>query len=197
MLSTHQDSPTGVVTHLLQQAARREPGAEHRLWDQVFPVCLTLAEDLLRRDRLGRHLHPRDLVSLAFLKLTGDQLPQCPNRKSFYAIATRAMRQAMIETARKLMGRNGDHPMPLPAEHLAELPDGATWQPADVLALEEALVALAREAPRTARVLELRFYSHLQVGEIAAMLGVSRRTATQELHDALVWLGQRLGGHGR
>lgn len=192
-----RQDPAGVVTRALQEIAAGRPDAEHRLWELVYPACLTAAEQLLRNDRVGRHLHPRELVHLCFLKLTGGQMPPCPDRRAFFALASRAMRQAMIETARKVLGRHGDRVVAqLDDERLEQLEQGARWQATDVLALEEALVELARISPRRARALELRFYSHLKVGEVADVLQVSRRLATQELSDGLVWLTERLSGPG-
>lgn len=193
MLHPQPRIPATIVTRTLQEVIAGVPGAEHRLWELVFPTCVEIARRELHGDRMSRFLHPRELVNMAFLKLTDGQMPPCPDRHAFFALASRAMRQAMIETARKVLGRNGDRASAqVPDRRLAELEQGAAWQANDVLALEEALVDLARVDPRKARTLELRFYSHLKVHEIAEVLGVARRTATQDLSEALVWLAARL-----
>lgn len=194
MRAMHRGLPPQVVTRLLRDVVSGSAGAEERLWQLVFPICLDIATQTLARDRLSRLLHPRELVNLAYLKLTGSRMPPCPDRSSFFGLAARAMRQAMVDTARSIVA-GGPSSLGEVAEHSVtdRRREGGDWRPEDLLSLEAALVELARETPRRARILELRFFSNLKVHEIARIVGVCRRTATQELHDGLVWLTHRLG----
>ena len=170
-------------------------GAGQDLESQAMPVVYeelrSIAEASLRHARRAEDLQPTALVHEAYVKLLGDHGSQVRDRKHFYALAAKAMRQLSVDhaRARKAQKRGGDRA----AVTLDEAVAHCAGLPLDMLDLDEALSELADLDPREARVVELRFFAGLSMEEIADALEVSVPTVEREWRAARAWLGRRLG----
>ncbi|HEX5004591.1 MAG TPA: ECF-type sigma factor [Gemmatimonadales bacterium] len=144
----------------------------------------------VRRGEAGVTLSPTALVNEAWIKLA-DSPPQIPlSRLHFTRIAARAMRQVLIEAARRRNARkrNDGQAWVTFDEALAAAPACAD----DLLALDEALERLAQLSPRQALMVECRFFGGLDVQETAALLEVSEATVLRDWRAAKAWLAVEL-----
>jgi RNA polymerase sigma factor (TIGR02999 family) len=142
----------------------------------------------------GLSLTPTALVHEAYLRLVRNQDPGWEGRRHFFGAAAQAMREILIEQARRKgrLKRGG-------GARRVELSEGLAWiePPADdVLALDEAIQQLQAEDPRLAEIVMLRYYSGLSVEETAAAVGVSVSTLTRDWRYARAWLAGVLGEAG-
>jgi len=164
------------------------------LLPEVYAELRRLAEALTGRLRPGQTLQATALVHEAFLRLVGDRDPGWEGRRHFFGAAAQAMRQILIDQARRKGARKHGG-----GRHRVDLAEGLAYveQPADdVLALDEAIQALQAEEPALAEVVLLRYYAGLGVAEAAAVLGQSASTVKRDWRRARAWLGRRLGERG-
>jgi RNA polymerase sigma-70 factor, ECF subfamily len=158
-----------------------------RLFSLVYEELRGLAANVLRSEQ-GKHLTPTTLVHEAWLKLARSPELAQTSRLHFRRVAARAMRQVLVEAARRRnTARRGgpqlfvtfDEALPgaLP------LPDAR-----DILALDHALDSLSRISERQARLVEGRFFGGLEMSELADLLEVSEATVTREWRSARAWL---------
>lgn len=147
----------------------------------------------VRRDDPGATMNPTALVNEAWLKLAGSPGLAHTSPLHFKRIAARAMRQVLVESARRRhAGKRGSGVVPVT---LDESLDGGSAG-ADVLALDAELERLAALSPRQAKVVEGRFFGGLEMHEIAELLGVSEATVLRDWRAARAWLARELaGGH--
>ena len=146
----------------------------------------------VRRDEPGATLSPTDLVNEAWLKLAGS--PQVANTSplQFRRIAARAMRQVLVEAARRRKAtKRGGGAFPVTFDDALDVPVGG---PDDILGLDEALDELARLSPRQALIVESRFFGGLGMAEIGELLGVSEATVLRDWRAARAWLARALQG---
>jgi RNA polymerase sigma factor (TIGR02999 family) len=180
------------ISRLLDAAAAGEPKATAELLPLVYDELRRLAAVRMASEPPGHTLQPTALVHEAFLKLVGPVPGAIWNgRTHFYAAAAEAMRRILIDHARrKQRVRHGggrkrvDFPE---AEVVAEAP------PHDLLALDEALTRFAAADPRKAELVRLRYFAGLSLEEAAALLGISRATATRHWTYARAWLFDAIG----
>ena len=146
----------------------------------------------VRRDDGSATITPTMLVNEAWLKLAGSPWVARTSPLHFRRIAARAMRQVLVEAARrrKRLKRGGTAVMVTFDESLRATTDTAD----DVLALDAALDALAEFSPRQATVVESRFFGGLGTSETAMMLGVSEATVLRDWRAARAWLAVEMGG---
>jgi RNA polymerase sigma factor (TIGR02999 family) len=136
-------------------------------------------------------LSPTALVHEAWLKLAKSPQVAVTSRLHFKRIAARAMREVLVEAARRRNAqKRGVGVILLTLDDSNDI-SGSPEQ--DVLALDEALQELARLEPHHAALVEYRFFGGLEFGEIASALGVSEATVFREWRVARAWLKQRLG----
>lgn len=186
---TEPDAATpGEVTQLLQRVRGGEPEAFNRLFPMVYGELRQAAARLLRNERPGHTLHPTDLVHEAYLKLAGRVEADWQNRAHFFGIAARAMRQILVDHARRRNAakRGGGDPQVL------DLPTGFGLPFDELLALDDALDRLDRESSRLRQVVEYRFFGGLTEEEVATLLGVTTRTAQRDWVKARAWLHKEL-----
>jgi len=178
------------VTRLLEAWREGDAGAGDRLFALVYDDLRALARRQLARLRPGQTLAPTALVHEAYLRFSDRSAPHAVNRQHFLGIAARAMRHIVIDHVRRTRAkkRGGGVHVPLESGALAA-PDGSAL---DLLALDEALAALERLDPRQARVVELRFFAGLEMGEIASALEISERTSKREWQKARAFLSMAL-----
>ena len=181
----------GEVTHLLRAARAGDGNALEQVLPLVYEELRRLARRHLRSEADGHTLHATELVHETYLKLLGGTPPDAENRPHLLAMASRAMRQLLVDHARgrKAQKRGGDWVR-------TTLGDGALvldTTPEELLALDEALQELD---PRQREVVECRFFGGMEESEIAVVLGVSERTVRRDWVKARAWLYTRLYPEG-
>lgn len=178
------------VTRLLTAIGQGDEAARSKLWRLVYDELHHVARRQLAREAPGRTLQPTSLVHEVFLRLTAGGAVQFENRRHFFGAAARAMRQIRIDDARR-RGRvkrgGGKRPGVVDQE-----PAVFDQDPAQVLAVDEALKRLEQMDPRKAEVVTLRYFTGLTEEETAAALDLSRRTVQMEWRLAKAWLHREL-----
>src|SRR5262245_55613910 len=164
----------GDLTAILNEARSGGADARERLVRAIYAELRRTAGGLMRRERPGHTLQTTALVHEALLRLLDvDTLADVPNRRYLFA-AAQAMRQVLVDHARRRHARKRDgNRVRVPLDQVLA---GFDEQGLDVIALHEALERLARDHPRPAQVVELRFFGGLSVPEVAATLAVSDTT---------------------
>ncbi len=166
---------------------------DRRFLDELFTATYEELRRLaasVREDDPSATLNPTALVNEAYIKLA-DSLRLTPeSRLHFKRIAARAMRQVLVEAARRRRAqkRGGDYAIVTLDERTAATITTAE----DLLSLEEALQGLARMQPRQAMMVEYRFFGGLDLAETAELLGVSEATLLRDWRAARAWLAQEL-----
>ena len=175
-----------------EDRSRAEPLAAAELLPALYTELRDLAAALTARLPPGQTLQPTALVHEAYLRLVGDRDPGWVGRRHFFGAAARAMRDILIEQARRKGARKHGG-----GARRVELTEGlALIEPPaeDLLALDEAMQHLQAEEPRLGEVVLLRFYAGLSVDETAAVLEISASTLAREWRFARAWLARRLVG---
>lgn len=190
---THESA--GEVTKLLQGWRGGDRTALDALLPVVYKELHRLAHFQLRQERPDHTLQSAALVNEAYVRLVGLKPPQWEGRSHFFAIAAQQMRQILVDYARRhRAGRRGG------GEPTVSLDDTAALSPVkqrnlDVVALDDALNALAQIDPRKAQVVELRFFGGLNFDEAAEVLKVSATTVARDWSTARAWLHREMS-HG-
>ena len=180
------------ITLLLERWGQGDEQALDTLLPLVYPDLRRLASYLLKGDRPGHTLQPTALVNEAYLKLQGSAGIPWQNRTHFIAVAARAMRQVLCDYARKRKReRHGGGMVFVPLDEVFEF---VPQRSAALLALDDALIAFARDYPVQAKVVELRFFGGLTNGEIGALLNISANTVIRYWTFAQSWIGQHMDG---
>lgn len=179
-------TPPDDVTHLLQASHRGDEGAHAALFERVYRQLHAMAQRQMAQERDGHTLQPTALVSEAWLRMFGGASSSPADRATFFATAARAMRQVLVDHARRRGRRKrGGERRRLP-ESALELATACDLD--DVLTIDEALQQLRAHDAHAAQVVELRFFAGLDVAEVAAILGTSARTIEREWAYARAWL---------
>ena len=166
--------------------------ADRRALDAVFSAAyeeLRRLATLVRRDDPGATISPTALVNEAWLKLADSPAVARTSPVHFKRIAARAMRQVLVEAARRRNAekRGGGAPVVTFDDDMASV---ATAD--DVLGLDAALDTLASMEPRQALMVESRFFGGLDIAETAQLLGVSEATVLRDWRAAKAWLAREL-----
>jgi len=183
----------GDVTQMLQRWRKGDLSAVENLTERIYGELRQLADNVLGRDWSNNSLQPTELVHEAYLKLMGAQSIDWKSRAHFFGIASRLMRQILVDRARRraALKRGGSVPKISIESGGVEVGD----QPSDfvdLLGLDSALTELAVQDDALSRLVELRFFSGLTVEETADALGVSPRTVKRDWRLAKAWLKRRL-----
>jgi len=180
------------VTQLLRAWGAGDRAALERLVPLVDAELRGLAGHYMRGQSPGHVLQTTALVNEAWLKLIDWQNTGWQNRAHFFGIAAQLMRQILVDEARRRRaGKHGGNAVRVSmgdVELLAQRKDH------ELLALDDALKALAEFDERRCRIVELRFFGGLSVDETAEALHVSPRTVAREWRLAQAWLYRELGG---
>jgi RNA polymerase sigma factor (TIGR02999 family) len=186
------ETSPGEVTRLLEAAVAGDSDAMERLVPLMYEDLRRVARRQLDREGGGHTLQTTALVHEAYLKLAGGMV-SATSRAHFLAIAARAMRQVLVDYARrrKAAKRGGG----VISVTLGDEPTPVDTSAEDLLALDEALQQLD---PRQRQVIECRFFGGMEEKDIAAALNVSERTVRRDWVKARAWLYQALypGGEG-
>jgi RNA polymerase sigma-70 factor (ECF subfamily) len=178
------------LTKLLQAWRQGDQAA----FDEVAPVIYAelrkIAASHLRAERPDHTFSPTDLISEAYLKLAHGGALEFNDRAHFFAIASRNMRQILVDYARKrCRGKRGGGERPLDLDETIV----ATAHPFELIALDEALEALAKLDARKAQIVELHYFGGLAQEEIAAVCNVHVNTVARDLRFSEAWLRRELG----
>jgi RNA polymerase sigma factor (TIGR02999 family) len=181
------------VTSLLSAVERGDPGAAGQLLPLVYEELRRLAAEKMAREKPGQTLQATALVHEAYLRLVGpEEARRWNSRGHFFAAAAEAMRRILIENARRKGGpRRGGG---LQRVNLNEAAPSASGPTDDLLSLNEALEGLAREDPKKAELVKLRYFAGLSLQEAAVALGISQTTADRYWAYAKAWLYCALSG---
>lgn len=160
------------------------------LMPKAYAELRRLAAYHLRLERSGHTLRPTDLVHEAYLRLRQQHSIDAASRVEFMSLASMMMRRILVDHAKR-RGRqkrgNGVADVPID-DAAARTQIDIAEQQVDVLALEEALVKLAKLDPRQVQIVEFHFFGGLTFDEIAELLGVSLSTVMREWRLARNWL---------
>lgn len=187
----HHSSPEA-TTKVLADLAGGDATAAERLLPLVYAELRALAGRYMRHPAPGVTLQPTALVHEAYMRLAGVQEAQWEGRAHFMAVAAKAMRQLLVDHARRRQARKrggGLHEVTLDE---ALLPDKR--RNVELVALDDALQELNRLSPRQARIVELRFFGGLTIAETAAALGIGTTTVEDDFAMAKAWLSRELAG---
>lgn len=178
------------LTRVLNAATRGERGAVDRLLETVYDELRALASARLAGLGAGQSLRPTDLVHEAYLKLVNVPDRTWENRRHFINAAGTAMRSVIVDRARarNTQKRGGD----LGRVELDANDSVFERDPAQILAMDEALEALKREDERAASIVSLRVFLGLTETEIADLLSVTDRTVQRDWKFARAWLTRRM-----
>ncbi len=188
------EEPTHLITKLLAGVGRGEGNARERLWEVVYSEVHRLARIRLAREPAGKTLQPTALVNEAYLRLAGGDCPFA-NRRHFFAAVATAMHRIIVDDARRhgRLKRGGR----ATADTLEEEPAVFDRDPAEVLAVDEALTELEGEHPELAELVRHRYFSALSMDQTAEVMGVSRRTIGNRWRLARALLYEALSDSGK
>lgn len=190
-MSQAQPSET---TKLLRAWASGDSSALERLTPRVYLELRRIAGRSMQKEGPGQTLQPTALVHEAYLRLVGLQPADWQDRVHFFAVSAQIMRRILLDAARKrLAAKRGGRS---PRVDLEEIPDAPSRSATEMIALDDALNALAEIQPRKARIVELRFFAGLSVEETAAVLKISQDTVMRDWRLARAWLLAELSEKG-
>ena len=184
------DEQTSETTQLLRAWADGDQAALDRLTPRVYRTLRRIAGHQLQQERPGQTLQATALVHEAYLELIDIKNVDWEHRAHFFAVSAQIMRHILLDRARRRMTakRGGD----VECVNLDELPDLGGNRARELIALEDALNALAAIDARKARVVELRFFGGLSVEETAAVLAISPETVMRDWKFSRSWLQAEL-----
>jgi RNA polymerase sigma factor (TIGR02999 family) len=178
------------VSKLLVRWRNGDKSALDKLAPLVHEELRRLARHYLRGERIGHTLQPTALVNEAYMRFVNLREIEWQNKAHFFAIAATIMRRILVDHAR---GRNyakrGGAQQRLSlskADRFANQPD------IDLVALDDALIALETMSPQQSRIVELRFFGGLTIEETAEVLGISHATVERDWAVARAWLRREI-----
>jgi RNA polymerase sigma factor (TIGR02999 family) len=184
------------ITELLRAWRGGDEQALEKLTPRVYNELHQAARRCMRKERDGHSLQATALINELYLRLSDLKQVDWQNRSHFFAICARQMRRILTDEARlrQTEKRGGGAPV----VSLDEAPEVASSSHADVLAIDDALKALALADERKSKVVELRFFGGLSVEETAEVLNVSPDTVARDWRLAKAWLLREMSGeaHG-
>jgi RNA polymerase sigma-70 factor, ECF subfamily len=181
------------LTAILGRARAGDEQARGELVALVYDELRRVASRLMRRERPDQTLSPTAVVHEAVIRLLGESvLDKAADRSFLFAAAARAMREVLIDHARRRgADRRGGNRRRVPLDAAVDYFEG---QGLDVVAVHEALDRLAEVDARQAQVMTLRYFGGMTVSEVSEALGVSTVTVERDWRLARAWLVGRLGG---
>jgi RNA polymerase sigma factor (TIGR02999 family) len=174
------------ATRLIEAVGKGDPHAAEELLPLVYDELRKLAHHRMTSERADHTLQATGLVHEAYLRLVDNNEVEWANRAHFFHAAAEAMRRILIEHARAKAGPNrggGRQRVPLDVLEMA-----AEAEPAQILALDEAISRLEQKDADAARIVRLRFYAGLTIDEVAKAMGTSPRTIDREWSFARAFL---------
>jgi len=181
----------GDVSQLLRAWSDGDQGALERLTPIVYKELHRLARHYMKGERPGHVLQTTALVNEAYMRLVDYKRMQWQNRAHFFAVSAQLMRRILVEHARRQNLKRGGGVQHVSLDEAAVVGGD---RPADLVALDAAMDALARLDPRKVQVVEMRFFGVLSVEETAEVLKVSPITVMRDWSTAKAWLYRELAG---
>jgi RNA polymerase sigma factor (TIGR02999 family) len=189
------DDPAAEVTALIRAARSGDPVAAESLFEAVYRDLKRIARAKLGRHRQGATLDTTALVHEVYLRLSRPGNLELEDRTHFFSVAARAMRQILVDHARRRVAdKRGGGMIPLALDE--GLTAAAENQAEVMVGLDTALARLERLDARAARLVELRFFGGLTFEEVAAGMGVSDRTLKRDWKRAKAFLFRELDAQG-
>lgn len=185
-----QDRDQSEITQILKDWNNGDIAAKERLLPIVYDELKRQARSLMSSERSNHTLQPTALVHEAFLRISHQSGIDWQNRNHFYGIASRLMRQILVDHARRhAASKRGNRPIHLSLDDV-NLPVESRAE--SILALHESLERLENLDLQQAQIVEMRFFGGLTNSEIAESLGVSERTVVRSWQVAKLWLLREL-----
>jgi RNA polymerase sigma-70 factor (ECF subfamily) len=185
------ETDAGDVSNLLRAWSGGDQNALEMLTPVVYDELRRLARRYMRRERPGHSLQTTALVNEAYMRLVDYKRMQWQNRAHFFAVSAQLMRRILVDHARRHNLKRGGDAQQVSLEEAAAVSGGRTT---DLVALDDALIALARFDRRKVQVVEMRFFGGLSVEETAEVLKVSPITVMRDWSTAKAWLYRELTG---
>jgi len=181
---------TSEITNLLRAWGTGDEAALARLTEHVYPELRIMVRRCMKNEAEGNTLQATALVHEVYLRMVDVSNVEWQARAQFFAIAAQMMRRILVDAARTRGSRRRDG-----APVKVNLDESALLSPAaerSILAVDEALTAFSRMAPRQAKVVELRYFGGMTEEEIEAALKISPRTIRRDCDFAKAWLTREL-----
>lgn len=176
---------TQEVTQLLVKLSSGDRSALDELLPLVYDELRRLANRYLRRERSDHTLQATALVNEAYLRLVDQNVPW-QNRAHFFGVAAEMMRRILVDHARSHQAqKRGSGGIKLSLDDAINMSDERAT---DLIALDDALNALAEFDPQKSRIVELRFFAGLSIEETAKVLGIGTATVIRQWKTAKAWL---------
>ena len=180
------------VTGLLIDWSSGDQSALNKLLPLVESELHRLAHHYMKRERAGHTLQTTGLVNEAYLRLIGQKNVSWQNRAHFFGIAARLMRQILVDYARRRQfAKRGGNALQVSLDQAAIVADESS---AEMIALDDALNALADFAPEQSRIVELRFFGGLTIEETAEVMKLSVDKIKRDWSMAKAWLYHEIKG---
>jgi RNA polymerase sigma-70 factor (ECF subfamily) len=173
------------VSTLLRAWSGGDQNALKKLTPMVNDELHRLARRYMKRERAGHSLQTTGLVNEAYMRLVGYERMQWQNRAHFFAVSAQLMRRILVEHARRHNLKRGGGVQHISLDEAALVGGDRST---DLVALDDAMNALARLDPRKVQVVEMRFFGGLSVDETAEVLKVSAVTVMRDWSTAKAWL---------
>jgi RNA polymerase sigma factor (TIGR02999 family) len=178
--------PQGEVTTLLAAWGKGDPTALNQLIPLVYAELHRIARRLWNQHPQNNTLQPTALINEAYLKLVNAENTTFQDRSHFFAVASTAMRQILVNHAKsRLTAKRGGGRADIPLDEIQRAVD---QEAADIVSLHEALEALEAVDPRKSKVVEMRYFGGLSIEETAEALGISIGTVNRDWRLARSWL---------
>jgi RNA polymerase sigma factor (TIGR02999 family) len=181
--------PSGEISGLLQQWVKGDQEALDAIAPAIYQELRRLAHFHLKSERADHTLQSTALVNEAFIRLIGSQPAALQNRAHFVAIASRLMRQILVQYARNRGAGKRDGGCRIALEDIAELP---IPDHAELVALDDALTELTRIDDRQGTIVQMKFFGGLSSSDISTVLGISLATVEREWSTARIWLRREM-----
>ncbi|MBM4318247.1 MAG: sigma-70 family RNA polymerase sigma factor [Deltaproteobacteria bacterium] len=184
-------SEANKITELLSRLKKGKQSDMNELYQAVYPKLKQMAKARMKMERSDHTLQPTALLHEAYIKLCREHDLDWKDRKHFYAIAAKIMREVVIDYARQRRAnkRGGKEAVKI---ELNEQMMGFSSKDPDLIALDDALKVLEAVNPRRAQIVELRYFAGMELEEVAQMLDISVSTIKRDWTAAKLWLYREL-----
>ena len=183
------------VTELLRRWSGGDVAARESLVPLVYDELRRLARYYLASQRSDHTLQSTAIVHEAYLRLAGRDNVHWENRSHFFAVAAQLMRRILVDHARKRnAAKRGGAQLTLLVDEAVE---PSSQRELDLVALDDALKALAELDERQSRIVELRFFGGLSIEDTSRLLEISPATVKREWSTARAWLYEEISGRNR
>jgi RNA polymerase sigma factor (TIGR02999 family) len=185
------EPPAIQITQLLQSWSQGDEGAIDKLMPLVYDDLHRMARRYMSDEKPGHTLQTTALVNEAYLRLVHASQADWRNRSHFFAVCAQVMRRILVDWARSRQAqKRGSDVSALELNEALAVPIETGT---DLVAIDDALKALALVDPRMSQIVELRFFGGLSVQETAEVLKVSQETVHRDWRLAKSWLRRELG----